>query len=153
MAGSLNRVELIGRVGKDPESRTMRSGGEVVSFSLATSENWRDKQSGERKEATQWHNIVSFNEGLNKIISAYVRKGSLIYLSGQLQTRSYEKDSSTRYVTEVVLQRFRGELQLLDSKQEGGSSDGGGYGEQSGGYGGGSSGGYGGDDPDDEIPF
>ena len=117
MSGSVNKVILIGNLGRDPEVRKMNSGDSVVSFSLATTESWRDKASGERKDRTEWHNVVIFNENLGRIAEQYCKKGSKIYLEGQLQTREYtDKDGNQRRVTEVVLQRFRGELTLLDSR-------------------------------------
>ncbi len=117
MAGSVNKVILIGNLGRDPEVRRMNSGDSVVSFSLATTESWRDKATGERKDRTEWHNIVIFNENLGKIAEQYCKKGSKVYLEGQLQTREYtDKDGNQRKTTEVVLQRFRGELTLLDSR-------------------------------------
>jgi single-strand DNA-binding protein len=125
MAGSVNKVILIGNLGRDPEVRRMNSGDSVVSFSVATTESWRDKMSGERKERTEWHNVVIFNENLGKIAEQYCKKGSKVYLEGQLQTREYQdKDGNPRKVTEVVLQRFRGELTLLDSRGRGEMSDG-----------------------------
>jgi single-strand DNA-binding protein len=120
MAGSVNKVILIGNLGRDPETRRMNSGDAVVSFSLATTESWRDKASGERKERTEWHNIVIFNENLGKIAEQYCKKGAKVYIEGQLQTREFtDKDGNQRKVTEVVLQRFRGELTLLDSRGRG----------------------------------
>ena len=117
---SINKVILIGRLGKDPETRSMNNGGEVVSFSLATSESWNVKGSGERKEKSEWHNIVIFNEGIGKIAKQYLRKGSQCYLEGQLQTRKWtDQNGNDKYTTEVVLQKFRGELTLLDSKGDG----------------------------------
>lgn len=117
MSGSVNKVILIGNLGRDPEVRKMNSGDSVVSFSLATGESWRDKATGERKDRTEWHNVVIFNENLGRIAEQYCKKGSKIYLEGQLQTREYtDKDGNQRRVTEVVLQRFRGELTLLDSR-------------------------------------
>jgi single-strand DNA-binding protein len=180
VAGSVNKVILVGNLGKDPEARSMNSGGEVVSFSIATSENWNDKASGERKEKTEWHNIVIFNENLGRIAKQYLRKGSSVYVEGQLQTRKWQdQDGRDRYTTEIVLQRFRGELTLLGGRDGGGSSGGSGGGgssfsdsgsrEWSGGdsggnqFGGGSSGGSGGgggkpsnpfdSDLDDDVPF
>ena len=115
MAGSVNKVILIGNLGKDPEVRRLNSGDQVVSFSLATSETWRDKTSGERKERTEWHNVVIFNENLGKIAEQYCKKGSKVYIEGQLQTRKWQDQSGAdKYTTEVVLQRFRGELTLLE---------------------------------------
>ena len=117
MAGSVNKVILIGNLGKDPEVRRLNSGDQVVSFPVATSETWRDKNSGERKERTEWHNVVIFNENLGKVAEQYCKKGTKVYLEGQLQTRKWQgQDGQDRYTTEVVLQRFRGELQLLDSR-------------------------------------
>ncbi len=158
MAGSDNKVTLVGNLGKDPEVRRMQSGDPVVNLSIATSESWRDKGSGERKEKTEWHRVVIFNKNLAEVAEKYLRKGAKVYLEGQLQTRKYtDKDGQERYSTEVVLQNFRGELQMLDSRGEGG---GGNFG---GGSGGGSYGGGGGgrseptnfdrSDMDDEIPF
>jgi single-strand DNA-binding protein len=124
MAGSVNKVILIGNLGRDPEVRRMNSGDSVVNFSLATTESWRDKASGERKDRTEWHNVVIFNENLGRIAEQYCKKGSKVYLEGQLQTREYtDKDGNQRRTTEVVLQRFRGELTLLDSRGGGGARD------------------------------
>jgi len=117
MAGSVNKVILVGNLGKDPEVRRLNSGDQVVNFTLATSETWRDKNSGERKERTEWHNIVIFNENLGKVAEQYCKKGTKVYLEGQIQTRKWQDQSGAdRYTTEIVLQRFRGELQLLDSR-------------------------------------
>ena len=125
MAGSVNKVILVGNVGKDPETRSFSNGGQVCSFSLATSETWRDKQSGERRESTQWHNIAIFNENLIKVVDNYVKKGTKLYIEGALQTRKWQdRDGNDRWTTEVVLQRFRGELVMLDSR---GGGDRGGY--------------------------
>ncbi|HZZ60694.1 MAG TPA: single-stranded DNA-binding protein [Roseiarcus sp.] len=124
MAGSINKVILIGNLGKDPEVRRLNSGDPVVSFPLATSESWRDKTTGERKERTEWHNIVIFNENLGRIAEQYCKKGTKVYLEGQLQTRKWQDQSGNdRYTTEVVLTRFRGELQLLDSRGGGEARD------------------------------
>jgi single-strand DNA-binding protein len=124
MAGSVNKVILVGNLGRDPEVRTLPSGDRVVSFSLATTESWRDKSTGERKDRTEWHNISIFNENLGKIAEQYCRKGSKIYLEGQLATREYtDKDGNQRKATDIVLQRFRGELTLLDSKGGRGEGD------------------------------
>ncbi|HEY5207624.1 MAG TPA: single-stranded DNA-binding protein [Roseiarcus sp.] len=124
MAGSVNKVILVGNLGKDPDVRRLNSGDQVVSFSLATSENWRDKTSGERKEKTEWHNVVIFNENLGKVVEQYCKKGSKVYVEGQLQTRKWQdKDGNDRYTTEIVLQRFRGELTLLDSRGGGEGRD------------------------------
>lgn len=143
MAGSVNKVILVGNLGKDPEVRRLGSGEPVVNLRIATSETWRDKQSGERKERTEWHSVVIFNENLAKVAEQYLKKGSKIYIEGQLQTRKWQDQSGVeKYTTEIVLQRFRGELTILDSRQ--GSSDeygegaSGGYGEERSGGGGGS---------------
>jgi single-strand DNA-binding protein len=134
MAGSLNKVMLIGNLGKDPEVRKMQSGDSVVNFTLATSETWRDKNSGERKEKTEWHNIVVFNEGIAKVAEQYLKKGMKVYVEGALQTRSWEDQSGVKkYTTEIVLQKYRGELQMLDSRNEGSSRGSGGEYDQSGG--------------------
>ena len=134
MSGSVNKVILVGNVGKDPEVRRMTSGDAVVNLSVATSESW--KKDGERKEKTEWHRVVSFNEHLNKVIEAYVKKGSKVYLEGSLQTRKWaDKDGAEKYSTEIVLQKFNGVLVLLDGKKDGtpaGASN---------------------DDMDQEIPF
>ena len=120
MAGSVNKVILIGNLGADPEVRRLNSGDQVVNFRVATSETWRDKNSGERKERTEWHNVVIFNENLGKVAEQYCKKGTKVYVEGQLQTRKWQDQSGAdRYTTEVVLQRFRGELQLLDSRSGG----------------------------------
>jgi single-strand DNA-binding protein len=125
MAGSVNKVILIGNLGKDPETRRMTSGDPIVNFSVATSETWRDKASGERKERTEWHRVVIFNKNLAEVAEKYLRKGSKVYLEGALQTRKWtDKDGQEKYSTEVVLQNFRGELVMLDTK--GGGGDGGG---------------------------
>ncbi len=160
MAGSVNKVILIGNLGKDPEVRRLTSGDPVVNLSVATSESWRDKMSGERKEKTEWHRVVIFNDQLAKVAEQYLRKGSKVYIEGQLQTRKYEQNGQEKYSTEIVLQKFRGELTMLDGKGEGGGERAG-VGGDEGGYGGG-----GGrrqvaegpresfsQDMDDEIPF
>jgi single-strand DNA-binding protein len=117
MSGSVNKVILIGNLGRDPEVRRLNSGDSVVSFSVATTDSWRDKATGERKERTEWHNIVIYNENLGKIAEQYCKKGSKVYLEGQLQTREFtDREGNQRKATEVVLQRFRGELTLLDSR-------------------------------------
>ncbi len=153
MAGSVNKVILVGNLGRDPEVRRMTSGEPIVNLSVATSESWRDKSSGERKEKTEWHRVVIFNENLAKVAEQYLRKGSKVYLEGQLVTRKWtDKDGVEKYSTEVVLNRFRGEMVLLDSRGEGGASVGGGQSRVSTG---------GSDAPatfdrselDDEIPF
>ncbi|MCV2865769.1 single-stranded DNA-binding protein [Defluviimonas sp. WL0075] len=158
MAGSVNKVILIGNLGRDPEVRSFPNGGRVCNLRIATSETWRDRNTGERKERTEWHSVAIFNENLAKIAEQYLRKGSKVYLEGQLETRKWQDQSGQeRYTTEVVLRPFRGELTLLDGRDGGGSGgggQGGGYGD--GGYGGGSGGGAGGggrSDLDDEIPF
>ncbi|MGM0562410.1 MAG: single-stranded DNA-binding protein [Pseudomonadota bacterium] len=164
MAGSVNKVILVGNLGRDPEIRTMQNGGRVCNLALATSESWKDRQTGERREKTEWHRIVIFNESLVGVCERYLRKGSKLYVEGQLETRKYtDQSGSERYTTEVVLRPYRGELNMLDSRSGGGESDFGGGG--SGSYGGGapadygSGGGSGGGassgpgDLDDEIPF
>jgi single-strand DNA-binding protein len=166
MAGSVNKVILVGNLGKDPEVRTLNSGGKVVNFRLATSESWRDKNSGERQERTEWHTVVIYNENLAKIAEQYLKKGSKVYIEGQLQTRKWQDQSGAeRYTTEVVLQRFRGELTLLDRAGGGAGSgdfDSGDFGRSSpmeGGReparvgGGRSSGASLSEELDDEIPF
>ena len=166
MAGSVNKVILIGNLGKDPEVRTLQNGGKVANLSLATSESWRDKASGERKEKTEWHRVVIFGN-LADIAEKYLKKGSKVYVSGSLQTRKWTDQSGTeKYSTEVVLQGFGGELTMLDGKGGGGggggmSDDAGGGGWDSGGddfapksKGRAAGGGGGGRDPmDDDIPF
>jgi len=127
MAGSVNKVILVGNLGRDPEVRRLGSGEPVVNLRIATSETWRDKQSGEKKERTEWHSVVIFNENLAKVAEQYLRKGSKIYVEGQLQTRKWQDQSGVeKYTTEIVLQRFRGELTILDSRGQGGSDE---YGE------------------------
>ena len=149
MAGSVNKVILVGNLGKDPEVRRMTSGEPVVNLSIATSESWRDKASGERKEKTEWHRVVIFNKNLADVAEKYLRKGSKVYLEGQLQTRKWtDKDGGEKYSTEVVLQNFRGELTMLDGKGEGGGGGGGG---RSGA--GESPASFQRDEMDDEIPF
>jgi len=165
MAGSVNKVILVGNVGRDPEIRSTQDGTRVANMSLATSESWRDKNSGERKERTEWHRVVVFNERLVDVIEKYVRKGSKLYIEGALQTRKWTDNSNQeRYTTEVVLQRFRGELTMLDGRS-GGSGEGavggggpddtgsGGSGGGGGGGGGSRRSGGGSQDLDDEIPF
>jgi len=170
MAGSVNKVILIGNLGRDPEVRTFQNGGKVCNLRIATSETWKDRNTGERREKTEWHSVAVFSEGLVRVCEQYLRKGSKIYIEGQLQTRKWQDQAGVdKYSTEVVLQGFNGTLVMLDGR-DGGS--GGGYGGgQSGGYGG-DQGGYGGNDPgpsgnggggnaggggggnfDDEIPF
>ncbi|PPR24102.1 MAG: Single-stranded DNA-binding protein [Alphaproteobacteria bacterium MarineAlpha10_Bin2] len=161
MAGSVNKVILVGNLGRDPEARQMQDGNPVVNLSLATSESWRDKNTGERREKTEWHRVVIFNERLADVAQKYLRKGSKIYIEGQLQTRKWTDQSGVeKYSTEVVLQRFRGELQMLDRAGEGGGG-GGDYNQdsQSGGASGSSDGGApsggapSGGNLDDDIPF
>ncbi len=118
MAGSLNQVTLIGNLGRDPEITSTRGGTKVAKFSIATSESWRDKQTGERKEATQWHNVVVWNEGLVTVIEKYLRKGSKIYVEGRMETRNWEKDNVKHYTTEVVLRNFGGTILMLDRKAD-----------------------------------
>ncbi|WP_421907663.1 single-stranded DNA-binding protein [Mameliella sp.] len=177
MAGSVNKVILVGNLGRDPETRTFQNGGKVCNLRIATSENWKDRNTGERRERTEWHSVAIFSEPLARIAEQYLRKGSKVYIEGQLETRKWQdQNGQDRYSTEVVLRPYRGELTLLDSRSEGGG--GGGYGGGSGGgYSGGVGGGYddrgGYDDPgygggsgggsgpsrapardiDDEIPF
>ncbi len=137
MSASLNKVTLIGNIGKDPEVRKMQSGDSVVNFSLATSESWRDKNSGERKEKTEWHNVVIFNDAIAKVAEQYLEKGMKVYIEGALQTRKWtDKQGVDHYSTEIVLQKFRGELVMLSFKEDAGKGKGGGssqedYGSQS----------------------
>jgi single-strand DNA-binding protein len=166
MAGSVNKVILVGNLGKDPEVRRTQDGRPIVNLRLATTETWRDKASGERRERTEWHSVVIFNENLCRVAEQYLKKGSKVYVEGQLQTRKWQgQDGQDRYSTEVVLQNFNGTLMMLDARGGGGASmgmhedDAGGYaaGNGSGGQRGGSKpagkgGGF--DKPvDDEIPF
>ena len=116
MAGSVNKVILVGNLGADPDVRTMQSGDEVVNLCIATSESWKDRTSGERKEKTEWHRVVIFNQGLVSISKQYLKKGSKVYIEGQLETRSWEQDGQKKYTTEVVLRPYRGELTMLDSR-------------------------------------
>ena len=159
MAGSVNKVILIGNLGRDPEVRSTNAGAKVANFPLATSETWRDRQSGERRERTEWHRIVIFNENLIDVAERFLKKGSKVYIEGQLQTRKWQgQDGRDNYTTEVVLQRFRGELTMLDTRG-GGEGGGGGYGSSSAGGSGGSSSSSGtgssgnAPDLDDDIPF
>ena len=177
MSGSVNKVILVGNLGKDPEVRRMQSGDAVVNLRLATTESWRDKASGERKEKTEWHAITIFNENLGKVAEQYLKKGSKVYIEGQLQTRKYtDKDGVEKFTTEVVLQRFRGELTMLEGRNaagggsfagddDRGSMGGGGGGDRAsfgrsapmdrggGGGGGGSGRGSMSEAIDDDIPF
>lgn len=121
MAGSVNKVILVGNVGQDPEVRQFQNGGQVCSFSLATSENWKDKNTGERREKTEWHRVSIFNEGLVRVVQSYVKKGSKLYIEGQLETRKWQdRDGNDRYTTEVVLRGFGSTLTMLDSRNSGG---------------------------------
>src|SRR5215831_4045645 len=147
MAGSVNKVILVGNLGKDPEIRRTQDGRPIANLSVATSEQWRDKATGERKEKTEWHRVVIFSEGLAKVAEQYLKKGAKVYLEGALQTRKWtDQSGAEKYTTEVVLQKYRGELTMLDGRSGGG---GGGMDEMAeagaggGGYGGGSGGGYG----------
>ena len=171
MAGSVNKVILIGNLGRDPEVRSFQNGGKVCNLRIATSETWKDRNTGERREKTEWHSVAIFQEGLVRIAEQYLKKGSKVYIEGQLQTRKWQDQSGAdRYSTEVVLQGFNGTLTMLDGRDGGGSGGGGGYddrGADGGGYdqgggfdsgssssGGGSGGGGGSSrDLDDEIPF
>lgn len=165
MAGSVNKVILVGNLGRDPESRSFQNGGKVVNLRIATSETWKDRASGERKERTEWHSVAIFNENLGRIAEQYLRKGSKVYIEGQLQTRKWQdQQGQDRYTTEIVLQNFNGQLTLLDGRNEGGGGAvGGGWGGDDrgapAGYGAPSSGGgFGGSSPfdsdlDDDVPF
>ncbi len=157
MAGSVNKVILVGNLGKDPEIRSFANGGRVASFSVATSESWKDKQSGEKKERTEWHRISVLNENLVGIVEKYIKKGSKVYIEGQLETRKWtDKDGQEKYTTEVVLRPFRGEITMLDSKGGGdraANSDFGSDEPQAAVGGGGNFAAAGGDKMDDEIPF
>ena len=163
MAGSVNKVILVGNLGRDPEVRSFQNGGKVVNLRIATSETWRDRNSGERREKTEWHSVAIFSEPLAKIAEQYLRKGSKIYVEGQLQTRKWQDQSGQdRYSTEVVLQGFNSVLTMLDGRNDGGGG-GGDYGGgsdfgqsspmQGGGGGGRGPSGGGGGDLDDDIPF
>ena len=124
MAGSINKVILVGNLGKDPETRTFQNGSKVCNFSIATSERWTDKQSGEKRERTEWHTVAIFSEGLVGIAEKYLRKGSKVYVEGQLETRKWQdRDGNDRYSTEVVLRPFRSELVLLGDRQDDGESE------------------------------
>ena len=173
MAGSVNKVILIGNVGKDPEIRSLQNGGRVANFSLATSDSWKDRTTGEKRDKTEWHRVVVFNDNLVGVIERFVKKGSKLFIEGALETRKWtDQSGQEKYSTEVVIKQFRGEITLLDSRGEGGGGyggSGGGGGEEYGSSapsgGGGGGGGYGGsarstpaparprDDLDDEIPF
>ncbi len=157
MAGSVNKVILIGNLGRDPEVRTFQNGGKVCNLRIATTESWRDKATGEKRDKTEWHSVAIFNENLSRIAEQYLRKGSSVYIEGQLETRKWQDQSGAdRYSTEVVLRQFRGELTLLGGRDGGNASSGmdddrepmgGGSRGGGGGFGGGQS------DMDDEIPF
>lgn len=134
MAGSVNKVILVGNLGNDPDIRTMQSGDKIVNLSIATSESWKDKASGERKENTQWHRVVIFNQGLVNVCENYLKKGAKLYIEGQLETRSWEQDGQKKYTTEVVLRPYRGELTMLDSRNSGGGGGDYGSSQSSGGY-------------------
>jgi single-strand DNA-binding protein len=169
MAGSINKVILIGNVGKDPEIRNMQNGGKIANLTLATSETWNDKASGERKEKTEWHRVVVFNDRLVDVVERYVKKGEKIYVEGALQTRKWtDQSGQEKYTTEIVVDRFRGEITLLGGRAGGGGGEmGGGYGggqpdrqpARGGSPAGGSNPGWepnrggGGGDLDDDIPF
>lgn len=168
MAGSLNKVMIIGNLGRDPEVRSFQNGGKVCNLRIATSERWRDKSTGENREKTEWHSVAIFSEGLVRVCEQYLKKGSKVFVEGQLQTRKWQDQSGNdRYSTEVVLQGYNGTLTMLDGRDGGGSQGGGGYDQGGGGYGGGSQGGGsqgggydsgpqgggGNSDLDDEIPF
>ena len=159
MAGSVNKVILIGNLGRDPEVRRTQAGDAIVHLSVATSESWRDKASGERREKTEWHRVVIFNERLGEVAQKFLKKGSKVFLEGQLQTRKWtDQSGQEKYTTEVVLQRYRGELTLLDARGAGEEAGGGGYEERgaspapaAGGESGGAA--RGAQELDDEIPF
>lgn len=160
MAGSVNKVILIGNLGRDPEVRSFQNGGKVCNLSIATSETWKDKQSGERRERTEWHRVAIFSEPLANVAERYLKKGSKVYIEGQLETRKWtDQQGVEKYSTEVVLRPYRSELTMLDGRNDngGGMSGGGGYDDRGGssGGGGGFSGGGGNfnNDLDDEIPF
>lgn len=162
MAGSVNKVILVGNLGADPDVRSMQSGDRVVNLSIATSENWKDKSTGERREKTEWHRVVIFNQGLVSVCENYLKKGAKVYIEGQLETRSWEQDGQKKYTTEVVLRPYRGELTMLDSRGGGGAEMGGGSSFQDnagGGFDNGAPAGGGQqqntqiDEMEDEIPF
>lgn len=165
MVGSVNKVILVGNLGRDPEVRSMQNGGKVCNLSVATSERWKDRNTGEQQEKTEWHRVVIFDDRLVDVAERFLQKGRKVYLEGELQTRKWQDQSGQeKYTTEVVLRRFRGQLVLLDSRSEGGggyaSNDGGGgysgasdFGGSDNSMGGGAPMGPGGDDLDDEIPF
>jgi single-strand DNA-binding protein len=155
MAGTVNKVILSGNLGRDPEIRTTQDGTKITHLSVATTDTWRDRNSGERRERTEWHRVVIFNEKLGEVAEKYLRKGSKVYLEGSLQTRKWtDQSGQERYTTEVVLQRYRGEMTMLDTRSGGPGGGGGDFGG-GGDYGGGPASGGGGPsgDLDDEIPF
>ncbi len=174
MAGSVNKVILVGNLGRDPEVRSFQNGGKVCNLRIATSETWKDRNTGERREKTEWHSVAIFQEGLVRVAEQYLRKGSTVYIEGKLQTRKWQDQSGQdRYSTEVVLQGYDGTLTMIGGRGDssgggggyGGGSGGGGYDDRGGSFGGddrggsgggdfgGGSGGGGGSDLDDEIPF
>ncbi|RJL08108.1 single-stranded DNA-binding protein [Paracoccus siganidrum] len=163
MSGSVNKVILIGNLGRDPEIRTFQNGGKVANLRIATSEQWKDRNTGERREKTEWHSVAVMSEGLVNVIERFLKKGSKVYVEGQLETRKWQDQSGQdRYTTEVVLRGFNGTLQMLDGRGEGGGGGrdsgggyGGGYDDSRGGPSGGSAPASGGgrSDYDDEIPF
>jgi single-strand DNA-binding protein len=165
MAGTVNKVILVGNLGRDPEVRSTQDGTKITHLSVATTDTWRDRTSGERRERTEWHRVVIFNEKLGEVAEKYLRKGAKVYLEGALQTRKWtDQSGQDRYTTEVVLQRYRGEMTMLDPRgggesggEYGGGGGGGGGGDFSGGGGGGGGSPSGGSEPagdlDDEIPF
>lgn len=137
MAGSVNKVILVGNLGRDPEIRSMPNGDRIANLSIATSEQWRDKSSGERKEKTEWHRVVVFNDNIVKVVENFVKKGSTVYIEGALQTRKWtDKDGVEKYSTEIVVGKFKGELTMLGGREGGGQGGGGGYGGGQGGGGG-----------------
>jgi len=159
MAGSVNKVILIGNLGRDPEVRSIQNGGKVCNLRIATSETWRDRNTGERREKTEWHSVAIFSEGLVKVAEQYLRKGSKVYIEGQLETRKWQDQSGQdRYTTEIVLRGYNSNLTMLDGRDgPGGGGGGDNYGDERGGGGGhdgrGGGPGGGGSDMDDEIPF
>ncbi|GAB5469759.1 MAG: hypothetical protein Kilf2KO_27890 [Rhodospirillales bacterium] len=158
MAGSVNKVILVGNLGRDPEVRSLQNGGRVANLSVATSESWKDRNSGERREKTEWHRVVVFNENIVKVCENYLKKGAKIYIEGQIETRKWQDQSGQeRYSTEVVLRPYRGELTMLDSRSGGGMGQGGGSGfddRGGGGFDDRAGGPAGGPEPlDDDIPF
>ena len=152
MAGSVNKAILVGNLGRDPEVRTFQNGGKVCNLRIATSETWKDRDTGERREKTEWHSVAIFQEGLVRVAEQYLKKGSKVYIEGQLQTRKWQDQSGQdKYSTEVVLQGFGGTLTMLDGREGGGGQSG--YDDRVGGYGGGQSSPAPSRDLDDDIPF